>query len=143
MVASAAVSASAESAADVSHPRLCHLDDAPADAARVHQLPGENEERHCQKREAVDARHEVLREKLRVPEPEAPGHGGAGEHECEGHGHADAHDDEHRDHEDDGDGGLIHVVYSTSDSWPRSMGAPRTRFTMAITPMATEHRKAG
>ncbi len=63
----------AEPAADVADPGLRHLDDAPADAAGVHQLAGEDEERDGQQREAVDAGDEVLRAagcpRSRAPRP--------------------------------------------------------------------------
>jgi hypothetical protein len=43
-----------------------HVDDAPRQAAGVHDLAGQHEEGHGQQREAVGAVDQVLRQDLRV-----------------------------------------------------------------------------
>jgi hypothetical protein len=84
-----------QAAADVAHPGLRHVDDAPADPAGVHQLAGQDEEGHREQRKAVDTGHQVLRQQLRVPEIEHPGHAGAGQHQGQAHVHANAHEHQH------------------------------------------------
>jgi hypothetical protein len=56
---------------------------------------------HGEQRKAVDAGDEVLRQQLRIPEVERPGHRRAGEHERQRHAQADAHERQHADDEND------------------------------------------
>ena len=56
----------AEAAADVADQRQREVDDAPRQAADVHDLAGQHEERHRQQREAVGAVDHVLRQDLGV-----------------------------------------------------------------------------
>ena len=62
----------AEAAADVADERQRDVDDALRQAADVHDLAGQHEERHRHQREAVGAVDHVLREDLRVEDVEVP-----------------------------------------------------------------------
>ncbi|MNY22302.1 hypothetical protein D3C86_1559020 [compost metagenome] len=64
-------------------------DDAPRQAAGVHQLAGEHEERDRQQREAVGTADQVLREDLRIETVQLDHQGDTGQHQ--GEGHRDAH----------------------------------------------------
>ena len=112
-----------QAATDVADPGLGHGDDASTDAPRVHQFAGKYEKGHRQQRKAVHPCHQILRQQLRVPKIEHPGHRGAGEYQGKCHGRADAHEGEHADNENNSNQTLIHggflvflgFSYSTSD----------------------------
>jgi hypothetical protein len=75
---------------------LRHGDDAPRDAAGIHQLAGQDEERHRQQREAVSAGLKILSQQLHVPEIQVPHQHRAGEQQREGDGHAKGHEAQQR-----------------------------------------------
>lgn len=79
---------------------LRQVDDAPRQAARVHQLAGQHEEGHGQQRKAVDAGQHVLRQQLGVEEVEMPHQRDRGQHQGEGDGRTQRHGDEEHDEED-------------------------------------------
>ena len=81
-----------EPAPDVADHRERHVDDALRQPADVHDLAGQQEERHRQQREAVGAFDQVLRQDLRVEKLEMPHQSHAahqqrvGDRDAEGHG---------------------------------------------------------
>jgi hypothetical protein len=115
----------AEPALDVAHQRQRHVDDALRQAAGVHDLAGEHEERHRHEREAVGAVDEVLRDDLRIHHVEVIHQGDAADEQRERDRHADRHGTQQREQEDgNGHGDLPWSVLFRG--WSRGHGARTT-----------------
>jgi hypothetical protein len=105
----------------VAHAGHGELHDPPRQAARVHQLPREQEERDGQQREGVGARDHLLAHDLRVEDAHPGHHHDGAEHEREGDRHAERQPEEQRAEEDEEDHrGVSCASYSPGD--PRHLG---------------------
>ncbi|MCY1551612.1 hypothetical protein D9M68_879550 [compost metagenome] len=81
------------------HQRNRHIDDALGQAARVHQLTGQHEERHGHQRETVSPIDQALGNDLRIEQVEVIHHGQGTQDQCIGNWHANRHGTEQGDYE--------------------------------------------
>ena len=109
-----------------------HVDDAARQAARVHDLAGEHEERHRHERKAVGPVDDVLRDDLRVEDVELIHQRDAADDQRERDRHAERHgaQQRQREHRD------CHATapYSSSDS------RTATRSSSLAAPVSTRTR---
>ena len=90
----------AQATLDVADEHAGRVDDAARDAAGIHQLAGQHEQRHGHQREAVGAGQHVLRQDLGIEEIQLEHHGDRAEQQREGDGHAQGDQPQQHDQED-------------------------------------------
>ncbi len=111
----------AEAASYVPHQRERHVDDAFRQAAGVHDLACQQEERGGHQREAVGAGDEVLRDDLRVHHVELVHERDAAHEQRERDRHSERHGAQKREQEDgDGHDGLRQRFLPADDPGPAS-----------------------